>query len=51
MHAGHGGATGRMKRHRETAFDYAFSLDLTGIGTSLRQLEMNTIQYLHSYSV
>ncbi len=33
MEAGHGGATGRLKRHRETAFDYAFLLDLAGIST------------------
>ncbi len=26
MEAGHGGATGRLKRHRETALDYAFLL-------------------------
>ena len=31
MEAGHGGATGRMKQHRETALDYAFMLDLAGI--------------------
>ncbi len=31
MEAGHGGASGRFKRHRETAFDYAFLLDLAGI--------------------
>ncbi|GMQ80622.1 MAG: oligopeptidase B [Rhodothermia bacterium] len=31
MEAGHGGATGRLKRHRETAFEYAFLLDLAGI--------------------
>ena len=29
--AGHGGATGRMKQHKETALDYAFMLDLAGI--------------------
>ncbi len=28
MEAGHGGATGRLKRHRETALDYAFLLSL-----------------------
>jgi oligopeptidase B len=28
MGAGHGGATGRFKRHRETAQDYAFLIDL-----------------------
>ena len=31
MEAGHGGATGRMKRHRETALDHAFILTLAGI--------------------
>ena len=31
MEAGHGGATGRLKRHHETAFDYAFLMDLAGI--------------------
>jgi oligopeptidase B len=29
--AGHGGATGRMKQHKETAQDYAFIVDLAGI--------------------
>ena len=28
MEAGHGGATGRFKQHRDTALDYAFLLDL-----------------------
>jgi oligopeptidase B len=32
MDAGHGGASGRFRRHRETAFSYAFLLDLAGIG-------------------
>ena len=32
MEAGHGGATGRFKQHRETALTYAFLLDLAGIG-------------------
>jgi oligopeptidase B len=32
MEAGHGGATGRLKSHKETSFDYAFLLDLAGIG-------------------
>jgi len=32
MEAGHGGATGRLKRHKETSLDYAFLLDLAGIG-------------------
>ena len=31
MEAGHGGASGRFKRHRETALAYAFLLDLVGI--------------------
>ena len=30
MEAGHGGASGRFKRHRETALEYAFFLDLEG---------------------
>jgi oligopeptidase B len=30
MDAGHGGATGRFKRHKETALIYAFLLDLAG---------------------
>ena len=32
MEAGHGGSTGRFKRYRDTARDYAFILDLVGIG-------------------
>jgi oligopeptidase B len=31
MDAGHGGASGRFRRHRETALEYAFMLDLAGI--------------------
>ncbi len=31
MEAGHGGASGRFKRYRETAFEYAFMFDLLGI--------------------
>jgi oligopeptidase B len=31
MDAGHGGASGRFRRHRETACSYAFLLDLAGI--------------------
>ncbi|MBK3515706.1 S9 family peptidase [Carboxylicivirga marina] len=31
MEAGHGGASGRFKRYRETALDYAFMLMLEGI--------------------
>ena len=31
IEAGHGGVSGRYKRYRETAFDYAFLLDLAGI--------------------
>lgn len=32
MEAGHGGASGRFRRHRETAMIYAFLLDLAGRG-------------------
>ncbi|MAG13543.1 MAG: oligopeptidase B [Spirochaetales bacterium] len=32
MEAGHGGASGRFKRHRETALDFAFLLALAGLG-------------------
>jgi oligopeptidase B len=31
MEAGHGGASGRFSRYRETAMEYAFILDLAGI--------------------
>ncbi|MCB9304007.1 MAG: S9 family peptidase [Lewinellaceae bacterium] len=31
MDAGHGGASGRYQRYRETALEYAFMLDLVGI--------------------
>ena len=31
MDAGHGGASGRFRRNRETALEYAFILDLAGI--------------------
>ena len=31
MSAGHGGASGRYSKHRETAFTYGFLLDLAGI--------------------
>jgi oligopeptidase B len=31
MDAGHGGASGRFRRHHETAFAYTFLLDLAGI--------------------
>jgi oligopeptidase B len=31
MEAGHGGSSGRFRRHRETAFSYVFLLDLAGI--------------------
>jgi oligopeptidase B len=38
MEAGHGGASGRFKRHRETALAYAFLLDLAkGHGGSARR--------------
>jgi len=33
LEAGHGGASGRFRRHQETAFSYVFLLDLAGIGT------------------
>jgi oligopeptidase B len=32
MEAGHGGVSGRYKQYDETAFQYAFLLDLAGIG-------------------
>jgi oligopeptidase B len=31
MEGGHGGVSGRFRRHRETALEYAFMLDLIGI--------------------
>ena len=31
MEAGHGGASGRFKRHKETALEYSFFLDLEGM--------------------
>jgi oligopeptidase B len=31
MQAGHGGKTGRFKTHEDTAFRYAFLLDLAGV--------------------
>jgi oligopeptidase B len=31
MEGGHGGVSGRFRRHRETALEYAFILDLVGI--------------------
>jgi len=31
MEAGHGGASGRFRRHKETAFSYVFLFDLAGI--------------------
>jgi oligopeptidase B len=31
MEGGHGGVSGRFRRHRETALEYAFMLDLVGI--------------------
>jgi oligopeptidase B len=31
MEAGHGGASGRFRRHRETALEYAFLIDLAGL--------------------
>ncbi len=35
MEAGHGGASGRFRRYRETALEYAFFLDLEGITDAL----------------
>jgi len=32
MDVGHGGASGRFERYKETALEYAFLLDLEGIG-------------------
>jgi oligopeptidase B len=34
MQAGHGGASGRYERYRETAFEYAFLLELAGLAES-----------------
>ena len=31
MEAGHGGASGRFRRHKQTALIYAFMLDLLGV--------------------
>jgi oligopeptidase B len=31
MEAGHGGASGRFKRYKQTALEYAFFFDLIGI--------------------
>ncbi len=36
MDAGHGGSSGRFARHKETAMDYAFLLDLAGKGNLLK---------------
>ena len=35
MEAGHGGVSGRYRRYRDTAFQYAFLLDLAGLGDRL----------------
>ena len=32
MEAGHGGASGRYRRYEDVAFQYAFLLDLAGVG-------------------
>lgn len=37
MEAGHGGASGRYRRWREIAFDYAFLLDLAGLAGATQQ--------------
>jgi oligopeptidase B len=39
MEAGHGGVSGRYKRYRETAFSYAFLLDLALAGRSVPETE------------
>ena len=33
MDAGHGGASGRFRRYQETAFIYAFLLDIAGMAS------------------
>jgi oligopeptidase B len=35
MEAGHGGVSGRYRRYRDTAFEYAFLLDMAGLGDRL----------------
>ncbi len=35
MDAGHGGASGRFRRHKETAMEYAFLLDLAGLADAM----------------
>ena len=35
MEAGHGGVSGRYRRYRDTAFEYAFLLNLAGLGEDL----------------
>lgn len=37
MDAGHGGASGRFRQYRETALQYAFLLDLAGLGACVAE--------------
>ncbi len=39
MEAGHGGASGRYQRYKETAMEYAFMLDLVGLTDSETELK------------
>jgi oligopeptidase B len=39
MDAGHGGASGRYKRYKETAFQWAFLLDLAGRTQLIEQVQ------------
>jgi oligopeptidase B len=35
MDAGHGGRSGRFRRHHQTALEYAFLIDLAGVAEVL----------------
>ncbi|MCO1334361.1 S9 family peptidase [Microbulbifer sp. OS29] len=39
MEAGHGGSSGRFRRYHETALQYAFYLDLLGVGEAAARVE------------